>query len=456
MVLDTRAINGQEETGAAQTEAEAAEKAKHVIGAAITLGVNALKGLSRSNQPDQVDLAKNPLYKSFYQGFVQNDVPPDIADRAAKALIRGEAAETNSDIAKANSIVMQAEIGQDTSQPKASSEESLAISDKAVGGNSEAESLERNSATEVGSSANPAKMSWNAIQKEARAIARTTEQKPAGNKKAQLVSFIQAHRAQQNHKTSAEAEPDNSHSTKEESERTADVQPPKLSAQLRESAAPQLGAAYTQQLQNSGVTPQTARAAAKELVGGKGAADSQPIAEAHRQAVAATQPQRSRLQQMYYDALCENKVKPELAELASQDLAAGKGALSSQHVRMAHDQVLDRELKSSRLPEHSQHWQKYGRYVDSTDFQKRDHQIAKNAFQAGRSRKEVGAMLRAHSPVAQQAFQEKGTNAALGYVDSVGTKAYSAARVKSTHTSQQVESSSQAVRPRKKSQGIAL
>ena len=138
---------------------------------------------------------------------------------------------------------------------------------------------------------------------------------------------------------------------------------------------------------------------------------------------------------MYYDVLTKQKaISPELTELASKDLAAGKGAQSSEHVRAAHDKILDRELARSGLDPYRQNWSKYSRHVIQPDPNKRDQRIAAAALRGHVSEKNARAMIRRSSPVAAQINQQQGSTAMVNYANSIVSEAKTRSAMKQMAT----------------------
>ena len=238
----------------------------------------------------------------------------------------------------------------------------------------------------------PSEMTWHELQKASSKVKEETGQKPASNKKVDVQQFVEKYWDEQNQ------------------ERT------ELSQTLSVSG---LEESYRSGLEAENVESTTAASAARDLVRGKDAGSSPMIAHANSQ-VKKPRPERSSLQQMYYDVLAKQKcISPELTELASKDLAAGKGAHSSKHVRAAHDTILNRELAKSRLDPHRQNWCKYGRHIAQPDPAKRDRLIAAAAMRDGVSAKSTRSMLRWNSSIAAQINQQQGSTAMANYADNV-------------------------------------
>ena len=235
----------------------------------------------------------------------------------------------------------------------------------------------------------PSEMKWVMLQKTAKAISAETGEKPASGKKADIEPFVTDYWKAQQEEKAILAKP---------IIRTP-VQPPK----------PKLAVDYSAGLAAAGADSEIAAKAGPALVDGKGADSSAAIAKANSQV--AKVPERSKLQQMYYDILAKQKtLKPELMELASKDLAAGKGAHSSPHIKKAHNKILNRELDKSGLDPFQQHWSKYSRHVTQSEPKKRDYLIAAAAIRGGVSVKSTKSMLRWNSPVAAQINKQERLN----------------------------------------------
>ncbi|NJM97956.1 MAG: hypothetical protein HC800_13090 [Phormidesmis sp. RL_2_1] len=116
--------------------------------------------------------------------------------------------------------------------------------------------------------------------------------------------------------------------------------PPEVRAQTINGLDPKqtqaaLKTTYQTTLEQNGASPQTAAAASKDLVSQKGAADSQPVAQAHREI-----NQHNVLKNMYQSVFEKHGVSSEVASTAADQLARGNGANRSQAVRRAHNQAL--------------------------------------------------------------------------------------------------------------------
>ncbi len=113
------------------------------------------------------------------------------------------------------------------------------------------------------------------------------------------------------------------------------VQVESAQASRRPEGKETLRQSYQDTLEKRGARRETAKAASQDLVAGKGAADSPPIALAEREI------ERHRIiQDMYQGVYEKNGVSPEVAAAAADQLARGNGANRSTEVRQAHDQAL--------------------------------------------------------------------------------------------------------------------
>ena len=97
----------------------------------------------------------------------------------------------------------------------------------------------------------------------------------------------------------------------------------------------ELRTSYQETLEQNGASPQTAASASKDLTNQKGAADSLPIAQAHREI-----EQHTVLKNMYQGIYEKHGVSPKVASEAADQLARGNGANRSSEVRKAHNQAL--------------------------------------------------------------------------------------------------------------------
>jgi hypothetical protein len=97
----------------------------------------------------------------------------------------------------------------------------------------------------------------------------------------------------------------------------------------------ELQANYQKTLQQNGVSPKTAAAASEALTQGKGAVDSRPIAQAHREI-----HHHHVLKHMYQGVFEQHYVSPEVSSQAADQLARGYGANRSVEVYRAHNQAL--------------------------------------------------------------------------------------------------------------------
>ena len=461
MAIKTSAIHGSEQSGTEETEIRAAEAtarlartATAIGGAAVRAGVDKVKEALRKRQERLATAPelRGDLYNGYRNAFINHGVPEEIAEEAAAGLVQNESAENNEAISTANRIVSQSTIQDNTKDngkavPSVKSEQiaqqsgiatpaAMAAPPKLVV-RTEKQPLQAQSGLQstaspenavevskrVGFEKPPAEMKWQELQKVASQIREETQLKPASNKKVDVQQFVEKYWDEQNQ------------------ERTALTQTLSVSG-LEES--------YKSGLEAKNVEGTTAASAARDLVIGKDASSSPAIAQAHTQ-FKKPQPERSPLQQMYYDVLAKQKaISPELMELAAKDLAAGKGARSSEHIRAAHDTILNRELAKSGLDPHRQNWSKYSRHITQPDPNKRDQLIAAAAIRGGVSTKSTRAMIRWNSPVAAQIAQRQGSTAMANYADSVVSKA-------KTHSATKQMATGKAVMPvKQKGKGVEI
>lgn len=463
MAIKTSAIQGSEQSGTEEAEIRAAEAtarfartATAIGGAAVRAGVGKVKKTLRERQER---LAAEPelqgnLYKDFREAFISHGVPEELAAEAAADLVQNKDATSSTAVAEANRIVSQGVNHQPTAseQPQLSDREEDDEREEQTSSNLTEEHDEHdeeakanphplNQETGISSvkqSSTPTKkvefeeppseMKWPTLQKTAKAIADETGEKPASGKKADVEPFVTDYwQAQQAEKVLA-AKPV--------------VRTPV------QSPEPKLAKDYSAGLAAAGADNEIAAKAGAALVEGEDANSNVEIAKANSQV--SEVPARSRLQQMYYDVLSKQKaIGPELTELASKDLAEGKGAHSSNHVRAAHDKILNHELTKSGLDSHRQNWSKYSRHIKEPDLNKRDRLIGAVAIRDGVSAKDTKAMIRWSSPVAAQVNQQQGSTAMANYADSIASqvKAYSVTKQMAT---------GKAVAPVKKGKGVEI
>ena len=174
----------------------------------------------------------------------------------------------------------------------------------------------------------------------------------------------------------------------------------------------------------------------------------QEIAKANSQV--AKVPERSKLQQMYYDVLAKQKtISPELTEMASKDLAAGKGAHSSSHIRKAHDKILNRELAKSGLDPFKKVGVSTAVTLPQLSLKERSPDRG-GCAQGGASVKSAKAMIRWNSPVAAQINKQEGATAGVNYADSVVSRAKVQVAIKQTATGKRLAP------VKKKGQGVEI
>ena len=463
MAIRTSAIHGSEQSGTEEAEIRTAEATARLTRTATAIGSAAVRAgvgkVKKTLRERQERLATEPelqgnLYKGFREAFISHGVPKDLAAEAAADLVQNKDAANSTAIAEANRIVSQGANHQhtageqsqvsDSEENDVGEEKPLSITAKEHDEhieNAETNSLPLNkgaviSSVEQSSTSTkkvefeepPSKMNWPTLQKTAKAIADETGEKPASGKKVDVEPFVTNYwKAQQEEKALA-AKPV--------------VRTPV------QSPTPTLAKDYSAGLVAAGADSEIAAKAGKALVEGEDAHSSVEIAKANSQVSEA--PARSKLQQMYYDVLEKQKaIDPELTELASKDLAEGKGAHSSDHVRAAHDKILNRELARSGLDSHRQNWSKYSRHITEPDPSKRDRLIGSAAMRDGISAKDTKTMIRWSSPIAAQINQQQGSTAMANYADSI------VSQVKARSVTKQM-ATGKAIAPVKKGKGAEI
>lgn len=418
MAIKTSAIQGSEQSGAEETEirtAEAVARVAAVGSAVVQAGLGKVKESlkKRKEKREAAPELRGNLYKGFRRAFIDNGVPKDLASEAAADLVQNKDAESSTAISEANRIVSQ---GVDTApakkqpekapQQQAASYQSAAIdAPQSIQIDDDKPEVETAPVPEpsrkVEFETPPSEMKWATLQKTAKAISAETGEKPASGKKADIEPFVTDYWKTQQKEKATLAKP--------------------IVRTPIQSPEPKLAADYSAGLAAAGADNRIAAKAGPALVDGKGADSSAEIAKANSQVAKGSE--RSKLQQMYYDVLSKQKtLKPELLELASKDLAAGKGAHSSPHIKKAHDKILNRELERSRLDPFQQSWSKYSRHVTQSEPKRRDYLIASAAIKDGVSIKEAKSMIRWNSPVAAHISRQEGATAGANYADRVVSK----------------------------------
>ena len=112
MVLKTSAIQGNEQSGAEETQIRTAETASRVIavgGAAVIAGINKLSESMREKRKREkaAPELRGKLYKDFREAFISNGVPKDLASEAAADIVQNKDADSSPAIAEANRIVSE-------------------------------------------------------------------------------------------------------------------------------------------------------------------------------------------------------------------------------------------------------------------------------------------------------------------------------------------------------------
>lgn len=470
MVIQNSQIRGSEHSGAEVVEERAAVTASAVIGSGLAAGYKLvgalLKPKDKMNGPEVEDqyATQNPLYKFLYEAYTERGVSDELAHRATVSRISGQDASNSTDIEQADRIASEwAEQESSASSQTATEDKTRQPSQRPV------ESLAENAieATELAKAAamgtttddetvseaassraykDPADMSWSEAKRVAKEISNETGEKPTGRTKTAVHSFIRQHGPQPSvTQTSSTAESvqtsekkvvetvEENIETSPEVEKPLHVSAPKLkvpakkepreTASLQRENGTQLTENIASGYEGNSVPEKIAQTASRDFVEGKDASTSPAIAQANQQASVPPVIQREPLHQMFYDALTKSHVDPGLADKAALDMAQGKGALSSDHIKAAQNQALDRDLAKAKLPDPHKNWLKASRYNLVTDLKKRDGLIAIKGLKQGLNRKEVTKMLQL-SPVAQDIAQRQGSTAAYQYIDKVNTKAF--------------------------------
>jgi hypothetical protein len=392
-------IQGSEQTGTEEVQTQAAQKFGRMASNAGALGVAAMQagvGLikdaleKRKERMDTDPALRGNLYKDLEEAFTSMGLEAEEAAEAAADLVQNEDAQSSGAISKAHQLIEQSE-----PQPDSPKHEGVTVS--AV----------KSPTQRVEFTKKPSEMKWPELQKMAGAISEETGQKPASGKKADVEPFVTQYWKQQQAQLTHESQ--------------AIASPPIIRVPIQKADAQTgegLSADLSAELEARGADSAIAAEAGPALVKSQDAKTNPAIAEANSQVKRVVE--RSRLHQTYYNVLAKQKIlSSQLTELASKDLAAGKGAHSSPYVREAFDKILDKELEKSGLDPAAQKWSKYSRHVTEQDPIKRDHLIATAAIKDGVSAKDTKAIIRWNSPVAAGINQKDGGTAMANYADKV-------------------------------------
>jgi hypothetical protein len=411
-------IQGSEQTGTEEAQIQAARKFGQMASnagalgvAAVTAGAGLIKDAlkKRKEQMATMPELRGDLYKDLEEAFRGMGLEAEEASEAAAGLVQNEDAQSNGAISKAHHLVEKNEpISSDSyrlrgvENPSAKPHEaSPVILDSKLP--PEVEAIAPRKGVEF--SKKPSEMRWPELQKTARAITDETGQKPGSSKKADVEPFVTKYWKKQQAELTHESQ--------------AIASPPIIRVPIQKAEASEsLGADLSAELEARGADSAIAAEAGTALVKNQDAKTNPAIAEANSQVKQVVE--RSRLHQTYYNVLAKQKtLGAQLTELASKDLAAGKGAHSSPYVREAFDKILDKELERSGLDPIAQKWSKYSRHVTEQDPLKRDHLIATAALKDGVSAKDAKAIIRWNSPVAAGISQKDGGTAMANYADKV-------------------------------------
>jgi hypothetical protein len=316
-------IQGSEQTGTEEVQIQAARKLTQIASnagalsmAAVQVGVGLIKdALERRREQMNTDPAlRGNLYKDLAEAFTGMGLEAGEAAEAAADLVQNEDAQSSSAIAKAHQLIEKNEPHQKTSLDGAKHE---AVT----------ESVRRSPIKRVEFTKKPSEMKWPELQKVARAITEETDQTPASSKKVDVEPFVTKYWQEQQAELTHESQ--------------AIASPPVIRVPIQKAETEGLSADLSAELEARGADSAIAAEAGPALVKSQDAKTNPAIAEANSQVKRVVE--RSRLHQTYYNVLAKQKIlSSELTELASRDLAAGKGAHSSPYVRQAFDKILAR------------------------------------------------------------------------------------------------------------------
>jgi hypothetical protein len=442
-------IQGSEQTGTEEVQIQAARKFGQMASNAGALGVAAVTAgaelIKDALKRRKEQLATEPelrgdLYKDLEEAFTGMGLEAEEAAGAAADLVQNGDAESSRVIAKAHHLVEQTEPtpsdssklgGVEASSAKPLEARPIILDSKLP---PEVEAIAPKKGVEF--SKKPSEMKWPELQRTARAITDETGQKPASSKKADVEPFVTKYWDEQQAELKHESQ--------------AIASPPIIRVPIQKAEASEgLGADLSAELEARGADSAIAAEAGPALVKNQDAKTNPAIAEANSQVKRVVE--RSRLHQTYYNVLAKQKtLGAQLTELASKDLAAGKGAHSSPYVREAFDKILDKELERSGLDPIAQKWSKYSRHITEQDPLKRDHLIATAAMKDGVSTKDAKAIIRWNSPVAAGISQKDGGTAMANYADKVVSS------LKHVSRGVQTTAGKNAALPRQKKEGIEV
>jgi hypothetical protein len=422
-------IQGSEQTGTEEVQTQATQKFgrfAEVVGTVVVQGsIELIKdALERRKARRETDPAlRGNLYKDLKEAFADMGLEAEEAAEAAADLVQNEDAQSSGAISKAHQLIEQDEPHHPTSPDSPNRE---GVTDSAA----------KLPEKRVEFSKKPSEMRWPELQKTARAITDETGQKPGSSKKAEVEPFVTEYWKKQQAELTHESQ--------------AIASPPIIRVPIQKAEAGEgLGADLSAELEARGADSAIAAEAGPALVKNQDAKTNPAIAEANSQVKRVVE--RSRLHQTYYNVLAKQKtLGAQLTELASKDLAAGKGAHSSPYVREAFDKILDKELERSGLDPIAQKWSKYSRHVTEQDPLKRDHLIATAAMKDGVSAKDAKAIIRWNSPVAAGISQKDGGTAMANYADKVVSS------LKQVSRGVQTTAGKNAALPHKKKAGIEV
>lgn len=498
-------IRGDEQTGIESVVSNAASVGTSVGSIAGSVARGFASSPSQKTFDEKRPELRGKLHRDLYNAFVDRGVDKEVAKLAADGVVRGENASNNPAIAEVHRIVSQQK-----SEPNISSEETESQDTVAVGEDSLSEdsketvsleqsvtqpeqenlskdteepslsssesysisSIKAREVSKIDVSQPPEEMSWSALRKKSSEISKATGKEPEGRKKKQVLAFVKDFYSTQavqkesvleakGEGTQQDEDSDSSSESNQKKESqtqepqgqytSASVSTPIEKTPVVRQNIPALEKDYNAGLKAANVDSATSAQAAADLVAGLDETSSDAIKSAHDQ---IQHPPRSALQQMYYEVLAKQDINPELVEKASKDLSEGKGALSSDNVRRAHNKILNKELDKTVKSLGKKHYLSLSRYIPETTPEKRIQTIANRAADSNFNHKQIEKLLLKYSPDVANLQQKKGGTATANFLQSAASKALdnksTAEAINRSNSTGQVLASPKAIQPKAK------
>lgn len=448
MVVKGAGVSGHEHSGTADAERQALGTAATIAGEMLGKTLSQItdgKKLKRSGPDLEAEYAaNNPLYAALYDSYTSRGVDEGTAHKAAISRVSGEDAESNQDIAAADLAASRwtpSQTATNSANAYKTEEGSLSKSvadTPTTQGAQLAPSAAESHPTQEGSFPSAAlapdrgrsaygadtvsQMQWLDLQSIAKQISQKTGLKPNGRKRLDIEAFVVEHGHELDaRKIEKPAITANQPPTTEKDKIISEL-PEKIDDRVQ-AISKEESVTLTDNISNGykarAVPPDQAEAASKDFAQGKDESNSHAISAANEQV--RNPVVREPLHQMFYEALTKSGVSSELADIAGKDMAAGKGAKSSEYVKQAQNYALDEDIDKRRMSKAEKDWLRASRYNTTRDPRKRDREIAVQGHQNGMSNREVINMLKL-SPVAA-AEGKKDAAKGMQYIYTVQKKA---------------------------------